>query len=95
VTDDPQDLIQGQKGVAPNLRGSVLSLCTEREKLDEVEMVSEISRSVFFLVTHELQQFAEGVVIVEQKDVISSIGQLGERKGEKRGRNKRWVWEER
>ena len=74
--------------MAPNLRGNILSLCAECEQLDEVEVVSEIARGVALLVPHELKESVEGLVVVEQQNVISSVGQLGEKGSKKRKEEK-------
>ena len=76
MADDPHYLVQGQKGVAPNLRGNILALGAEGEELDEIEVVGQVSRGVSLLGSHELQQCAKRQVIVEHQDIITRIGQL-------------------
>ena len=73
MAHDPHDLVQRKEGVAPDLRGYVLSFSAESQQLDEIEMVGEVSNVVTLLHTHELQKSAEGLVVVEQEDVISRI----------------------
>ena len=62
--------------MAPDLCGHILAFCAEGEELDEVEVVGQVPHVVSLLHTHELQQCAEGLVVVEQEDVVPSIGQL-------------------
>ncbi len=77
--------------MAFDLRGNVLPLGAECQQLDEVEMVRQVPSVVPLLNLHQLEESGEGVVVVEEKDIVTSVYQLGEEgEGERGGERERW-----
>ena len=76
MTNHPDQLIKGKERVALYLCSHVLSLCTEGKEFNEVEVVGEFSSLVSLFHFHQLEEIREWMIIIEQEDIITSIGQL-------------------
>ena len=87
MADDPDQLVQGEEGVALYLCGNVLPLCAVGQQGDQVEMVGEVPRGLVLLALHQLQERGERVVVVEQQHIVTCVGKL-EGEGGRKGRGR-------
>ncbi|TNN41327.1 hypothetical protein EYF80_048501 [Liparis tanakae] len=79
VGDDPHDVVQGQQGVALDLRVDVLALGADGQQLHQVDVVHQGAVLVHAvpLGTHHLHQGLEGgAVVVEDQDVLARVHHL-------------------
>ena len=58
------------------LRVHVLPLCAVRQKLHQVDVVSQVPNGLSLLRLHQLHQLGEGLVPVEHEDIVPRVGQL-------------------
>ena len=79
MCDNSHDVVEGKQGVTLDLGVDVLALRAQRQQLDEVDVVHELTAVVgsMALGPHQLDEHLErGAVVVEQKHLLTHIHQL-------------------